>query len=37
MTDTPQYTPPDVWVWEKERQSQLALQQYQSPYRGRDA
>jgi hypothetical protein len=29
MTDTPAYTPPEVWVWEKDDN--------QSSYRGRDA
>ena len=25
MTDTPEYTPPEVWVWEKGDSPQLAL------------
>ena len=33
MTDTPEYTPPDVWVWEK-GDIPTALCQYQPPIAG---
>ena len=37
MTDTPEYTPPEVWVWEKDDTPNWRYGHTQSPYRGRDA
>ena len=37
MTDTPEYTPPEVWVWEKDDSPNWRYGHTQSPYRGRDA
>ena len=36
MTDTPEYAPPDVWVWEKNDSPKWRWQS-KSPHRGRDA
>jgi hypothetical protein len=37
MTDTPQYTPPDVWIWDKNDTLNWRYANVNRPYRGCDA